>query len=214
MNRKFTTRLGAAVGTVAFALMTGQPPIAAQSQTTPDPDRQTPRPSAPDTQAPAPRTQTAAPSTQTPRPSGGQQVTVTGCIQREADYRRSAGAGRGGAVGTGAGVGNEFILANATMGREGGNAPAAGAPPSTTGTAGTTSSTAYELTGPNEGQAATHVGKRVEITGMLKSTDTAPAGGATANVPGSQDLKLRELEITTIRDTSGTCPASSNTATP
>lgn len=209
MNRKFTTRLSAALGTVAFALMTGQPPIAAQSQTTPDPERQTPRPS-------TPSTQTAAPGTQTPRPSGGQQVTVTGCIQREADYRRSAGAGRGGAVGTGVGVGNEFILANAMMAREGASSSAAntGTPPSTTGTAGTTSNTAYELTGPNEGQAATHVGKRVEIAGMMKSTDTAPAGGATANVPGSQDLKLRELEITTIRETSGTCPATSNTTTP
>ena len=133
---------------------------------------------------------------------------VTGCIQREADYRRSTGAGRGGAVGTGVGVANEFVLANAMMSQAGASSSAAttGAPPSAaTGTTGATSNTAYELTGPNEGRAATFVGKRVEISGVLKPTDTAPAGGATANVPGSQDLKLRELEVTNIRETAGTC---------
>jgi len=141
---------------------------------------------------------------------------VSGCIQREADYRRSTAAGRGGAVGTGAGVGNEFILANAMMSRGAGSSSTAttGASSTATGTTGT-NNTAYELTGPNEGQAATHVGKRVEITGTLKATDTAPAGGATANVPGSQDLKLRELEITSIRETTGTCtPATPSTTTP
>jgi hypothetical protein len=206
MNRKFTTRFAVAVGTVAFAMMTGQFPIAAQSQTAPGPDPQTSRPSAPTTQTPAG-------SAQTPRPSGD-QVTVSGCIQREADYRRSTGAGRGGAVGTGAGVANEFILANAMMSRGVGSSSSTGASSTATGTTGT-NNTAYELTGPNEGQAATHVGKRVEITGTLKSTDTAPAGGATANVPGSQDLKLRELEITSIRETSGTCtPATPSTTAP
>jgi hypothetical protein len=107
-------------------------------------------------------------------------------------------------VGTGVGVANEFVLANAMS-----SAATAGAPPSAaTGTSGANSNTAYELTGPNEGRAATYVGKRVEISGVLKPTDTAPAGGATANVPGSQDLKLRELEITTVRETTGTCTPS------
>jgi hypothetical protein len=200
MNRKFSAGLSAVVGTAAFALMTAQP-IPAQSQTTPPPDPQTPRSS-------SPSPQTSAPNTQTPRASGD-QVTVTGCIQREADYRRSAGAGRGGAVGTGAGVANEFVLANATMSQGGASSSATGAPPSgATGTAGASSTTAYELTGPNEGRAATYVGKRVEISGVLKPTDTAPAGGGTANVPGSRDLKLRELEITSIREATGTCPPS------
>ena len=192
MNRKFSAGLSVVVGTAAFAVMTVQP-IRAQSQTPPSPDAQTPRSS-------SPTPQTSAPNTQTPRTSG-EQVTVTGCIQREADYRRSAGAGRGGVVGTGAGVANEFVLANAMMSQ-------GGASPSATGTAGANSTTAYELTGPNEGRAATYVGKRVEISGVLKPTDTAPAGGATANVPGSQDLKLRELEVTSVRETTGPCSSS------
>ena len=39
-----------------------------------------------------------------------QPVTVTGCVVREADYRKMQGAGKGGAAGTGVGVGNEFVL--------------------------------------------------------------------------------------------------------
>jgi hypothetical protein len=202
MTRNFSPGLGAVVGTVAFALMTVQPSLRAQAQTASPADQQAPRTSSPSTQTPAPSTQTSRAS--------GDHVTVTGCIQREADYRRSTGAGRGGAVGTGVGAANEFILANAMMSSGGASSSAA---PNTgaTGTAGTSGNTAYELTGPNEGRAATYVGKRVEISGTLKPTDTAPAGGATADVPGSRDLKLRELEITSIKETNGTCPTGTGT---
>jgi hypothetical protein len=139
-----------------------------------------------------------------------QQVTVTGCIQREADYRRARDAGRGGVAGTGVGAGNEFVLINSSM------SGAAGTP---TGTAGSssTSMVAYELTGANEGQATQHVGRRVEISGKLKAAEVAPSGrptgGATAGKPpegidiAGQDLKLRELEVTSIRQVTGTCPA-------
>ena len=129
-----------------------------------------------------------------------QGVTVSGCIQREADYRKAKDAGRGGVAGTGVGVGNEFMLINAGTGT------------SATGTA------TYELTGPNEGQASTHVGKRVEIVGKVKaaavSSSGQPTGGATAGKPPagvdvtSKDLQVRELEITSIKEVAGTCSAS------
>lgn len=154
----------------------------------------------------------------------GQQVTITGCVQRESDYRRARDAGRGGVVGTGVGAGNEFVLVNASM--SGGAAPAASATTgsSPTGTAGTTggaaasaaAGTAYELTGPAEGQVASHVGRRVEIRGTLKPTETTaagkPTGGATAGSPpagidvASKDLKLRELEVSSVTESTGTCP--------
>ena len=160
--------------------------------------------------------QPAQPQTSTPSmPSSAQSttsqdITVTGCVQRESDYRRAADAGKGGAAGTGMGVGNEFVLINAAAGS------AADTP---TGTSGSTASggTAYEVTGPNEGQLASHIGKRVEIRGKVKAAETTasgqPTGGATAGEPprgvdvGGKDLKLKELEITSVREVSGTCPA-------
>ena len=138
-----------------------------------------------------------------------QQVTIIGCVQKEADYRKAKDMGRGGAVGTGVGAGNEFVLINAAT------APA-GSTGTAFGTSGTASGTeAYELTGTNEGKAEPFVGKRVEIVGTLKSAETGPSGatgGATAGKPpagvdvASADLKLRELEIVSVRESTGTCP--------
>ena len=139
-----------------------------------------------------------------------QQVTVTGCVQSEADYRKARDAGKGGVAGTGVGADNEFVLVNASP------APGAAAPTGTSGSAsGTVTGVAYELTGPNEGKLAQHVGKRVEIVGKLKASELGPAGnptgGATAGKPpagvdvASKDLKLRELDVTTIKEVPGTC---------
>ena len=162
------------------------------------------------TAAPKPQSGTAAPQTPgpaaAPQTAGDQQVTVTGCIQREADYRRAQDAGKGGVAGTGVGAGNEFVLANASMG----GGAAAGTP---TGTSG--ANVAYELTGTNEGQAEKLVGQRVEIAGKLKAAEVTAAGratgGATAGKPPegvdvtSQDLQLRELEIGSIKPVAGAC---------
>ncbi len=139
--------------------------------------------------------------------SADQQVTVSGCIQREADFRKARDAGKGGVAGTGVGAGNEFVLANASMA----SGPAA---PSPAGTSGSTM--AFELTGSNEGQADKYVGQRVEIMGKLKAAEVTasgrPTGGPTAGKPpegvdvGGSDLKLRELAITSIKQVSGACP--------
>ena len=133
-----------------------------------------------------------------------QQVTIVGCVQKEDDYRRARNLGKGGAVGTGVGSSNEFVLINASI------APPAAAPAGTTGTPEPAGTDAFELTGRNESQAQTFVGKRVEITGKLKAAETAAAGttgGTTEAVPGSRDLKLRELEVMSVKETTGTCPA-------
>ena len=153
-----------------------------------------------------PDTRAASPAQTTP--AAAQQITVTGCIQREADYRKAHNQGRGGVAGTGVGAGNEFVLINASM------SPATGRAGAPTGTAGTTA--AYELTGSNEKQASTFVGKRVEISGMLKAAEESaagrPTGGPTAGKPpegvdiAGGDLKLRELEVTSVKEASGTCP--------
>lgn len=133
----------------------------------------------------------------------GQQVKLIGCIQREADYRQAHDKGRGGAVGTGIGVGDEYVLTNASMATQGLKSDAGPIDP------------AYELTGANESKAKEFVGKRVEITGTLKPAEMTatgkPTGGATAGKPptgvdvASKDLQLRELEVMTVTASTGTC---------
>jgi len=192
MRRLFACGFAVTVAlcTVVFAQTTGQTP--AEPQTAP-PAAQT-----------TPQVEGKAPA---------QQVTVTGCVQPEADYRRARNRGRGGTLGTGAGVGNEYVLVSAD--------PPPGAPAGTPGATGTTGGTIatgheYELTGRNESQVGAFVGKRVEISGTLKAAEvgaTGPTGGPTAGRPPtgvdvtSRDLKLRELEVTSVRETTGTCQA-------
>ena len=151
-----------------------------------------------------PRTQTQ-PRTPTGRASADEHVTVTGCVQREEDYRRAHNMPRGG-VGTGVGDADEFVLVNVMM---------SGRPTGTSGTAATERE--FELSGPAEGKLTQYVGKRVEITGTLEPAEVdasgRPTGGATAGHPPqgvdvtSEDLKLRELEVESVKAASGTCPA-------
>ena len=97
-------------------------------------------------QAPAPtarRTQTA------------EQVTVAGCVTPESQ----ASGARGGVLNTGAGSGNEFVLAKVTSSSD--TTPSSGA--SSTGTS-------YSLTGNREGEFSGLVGQRVEIVGTLEGT--------------------------------------------
>jgi hypothetical protein len=143
-----------------------------------------------------------------------QQVTVTGCVQREADYRKARDAGRGGVAGTGLGAGNEFVLTEAAM-----STAAAGAKEAAPAPAATSGSTAaaYELTGANEAKAAQYVGRKVEISGMLKAAEVQSSGratgGPTAGKPPEgidvvgRDLQLRELEVSSIREAPGSCAA-------
>jgi hypothetical protein len=153
-------------------------------------------------QTPQPRTQTGGPTRQA---TTGEHVTVVGCVQREEDYRQAHNMPRGGAVGTGVGEDDEFVLVNATI---------AGRPTGTAGRAVT--ETEFELSGPGEEKLTQYVGKRVEISGTLEAAEVGasgrPTGGTTAGRPPqgvdvtSEDLKLRELEVVSVKAASGTCP--------
>jgi hypothetical protein len=132
----------------------------------------------------------------------GSTITLVGCIQRESDYRRANDSGRGGVAATGVGLGNEFVLVNAS---------AAGTGSTTNATADCSAATggeAYELTGKGEGDLEQYVGQRVELSGMLKHADAnAPVGtsGTTSAQPSGgfdplrQDLRLQEVEISTVK---------------
>lgn len=173
-----------ALGTVAFAQSTAQ--------------SQPPTPSAPQDKAPA-----------------MQQVTITGCVQTETDYRAAHNLGSGGVAGTGVGAKNEYVLISATISPAGAAVGTAGTTPPAAGAA-PPAPAAFEITGENEGQLSQFVGKRVEIVGKLKAAEIGAAGatgGVTAGAPpagvdvASKDLKLREVEITSVKETTGTCPA-------
>jgi len=154
--------------------------------------------------------------------AAAERAVITGCVQREADYRKAHDSGRGGPAGTGLGVGNEFVLINATgnsvgSGGTGGAAAVGTAGSGSASSSGASSASAsqdatmsYELSGPQEAQLAAYAGKRVEITGTLKAQTigpSGPTGGVDAKIPVvSHDLKLRELEVTSFRGVEGTCP--------
>lgn len=157
------------------------------------------------------------------RPSDTQsQMTLVGCVQREADYRQAKDAGQGGAAGTGVGAGNEFVLVSASNKAAAGSQAGATSPGQTVGTSGAAGE-AYELTGSGEGQLAQHVGKRVEIMGRVKdSAGSATTGSTTGAAAGStagrtpepgrtpvvgQDLNLKEFEVVSVREATGDCPA-------
>ena len=169
------------LGMVASAQSTGQPPVQSAPPAT--------------AQAPAQQPTEKAPE---------QQVTIVGCLQPEADYRKAHNLGKGGAVGTGIGAGDEFVLVNASIQEAG--APAT---PGTTGTSGATAEgTAFELSGEKEDDLKAFVGKRVEIMGKLKAAEKGPmgaTGGATAGKPpegvdlASADLKLREVDVMSVK---------------
>ena len=192
-------------------------------------------------QTPAQTPGQAASQTETP-------ITLVGCLQREADYRRAQSSGRGGVVGTGAGLTNEFILVNASTatgtpgsvaakdatGTAGAAAtPGTATPPATTpadtpapsGTSAdcstaTASGEAYELTGSRERELEKFVGRRIEITGTLKPAATASDTAGTTGAPGTakptggfdpmgQDLKLREVNVSSFREVAATRPPAS-----
>jgi hypothetical protein len=123
-------------------------------------------------------------------------VTLTGCIQREADYRKTHDIGKGGVANTGIGDGNEYVLINASRGAS----SAAGIDCSFQGKA-----EAYELTGSRERDLRPYVGKVVQIAGTLKEAKTktlatgeqGPTGGFD---PLKRDLRLFEVEVRSFQE--------------
>jgi hypothetical protein len=129
-------------------------------------------------------------------------ITLVGCLQRESDYRREHSLPRGGAIRTGIGAGDEFVLINASVAGDSSAASSA----STDTSCASGSGDAYELTGGREHELTPMAGRRVQITGMLKpaklETDTAGTSGTAAPRPTGGfdplggDLRLREVNVT------------------
>jgi hypothetical protein len=134
-----------------------------------------------------PSTSTSSASQSSSSASGQQPVTVTGCIEREADFRKAHEEGRGGVAGTGVGTGNEFVLISATSAASG--AAGTATPTGTSGSA----SMAYELTGPNEGQGA----RTWVVVSRSPASSSRPKRLRRVSRPGAPPL-VRRLEAWTL----------------
>jgi LPXTG-motif cell wall-anchored protein len=182
----------AGFATAAFLTVT----ISAFAQT---PTTQTSTPQTPTTQTPAPPAKTAVPQ------------TFTGCLMSEPDYRRAHNLGEG-TVG-GAGLGNEYVLVDVTVSPA--KEPAATASSSdpaveralaAIGSAGKCADqgTAYRLTGPNEEQLKTLVGRQIEIQGRFKDPTDPRTGEKLPN----------EVEILSFRPAPAPAPVIEPAAPP
>jgi hypothetical protein len=96
------------------------------------------------------------------RPATIGKVNVVGCVELEKDYRARMAKDKGGVLGTGVGVGNEFILTGVTT------APAAKSAAPVSGD--------YKLTGKLEPGFVRQVGRQVEGVGTIdaKSASSEP----------------------------------------
>ena len=68
----------------------------------------------------------------------------------------------------------------------------------------------YKVEGPSDEHLKALVGKKVEVTGRIDPEGSgATAGGPRPDRgPGPDAISLPEFEATTVREVSGTCPAS------
>src|SRR6266850_7819609 len=100
-------------------------------------------------------------------PAKGKEIKIVGCVQWEKDYRQARNEGRGGVLGTGAGVGNEFVLTFAQVEGPGGRTAAASVGTGTTGNGASdatgakkaTTGAAYSITGDREKELARRIGQ-------------------------------------------------------
>ena len=117
-------------------------------------------------------------------------ISLVGCIQRETDYRRQNNSGKGGFLGFGGGLGDEYVLVNASRGADG----VFGDCTTTTG------GDAYELTGSAEEDLEPFVGQRVAIAGTRKEAEVDPTTGRpTGGRQVGYDLRLFEVEVESFR---------------
>jgi hypothetical protein len=132
-------------------------------------------------------------------------TTIVGCVYREQDV-----PGRAPNVAEKVGVMEDYILAAIEP------APATGAA-GAVGTSGTQPrfGAMYKLERADDSKLGAMVGKRVEVTGRVDKeagdssgrTGTAPQTTTADKAIGRDRIDLAELEIVSIREVQGTCPA-------
>ena len=132
-------------------------------------------------------------------------VTLTGCL-----YREEQVPGRTPNIAERAGILEDYILADATMPD---TQQTAGAQGAATGTSGVTPATGswYKVENIPDNRLKTLLGKRVAVTGRIDPEGRGRLGVGGGIRPdrglGPDVLSLPEIEASSIREVSGTCPA-------
>ena len=103
-------------------------------------------------------------------------VNIVGCVEREADYRKQIGEGKGGPLNSGVGAGNEYVLRCAKSVPDGAVSTKT---LESTGRAG--AEDIYSVTGKSEDELKSELGRQVDVTGYV---EVAKSGGS---------LKVRDL---------------------
>ncbi len=164
---------------------------------------------APATTTQNPTTTSQAPSTTAPQSASADKpsATFTGCIYQEKDV-----PGRAPNVAERVGIGEDYILADVRPAASSGTAGAVGT--SGTTAAGGAANRMYKLEFVDGGKLKAMVGKRVEVSGRIDAEAGDSTGqpaartSATDRVIGRDAIDIAEFEVTSIREVSGTCPAS------
>jgi hypothetical protein len=131
-------------------------------------------------------------------------MTLVGCVMGEPEYRSAHGLGKGALAG--AGLGNEFVLVDASEAATSAATPAASGRCSETG-----NGKEYRLTGSREKDMKAFVGKRVEITGTFDHERDARTAAGETNATLPPEIKIASFREPTALVASG--PASSTATT-
>jgi hypothetical protein len=168
----------------------------APAQQTAPPPSQAPTPTQQPTQQPMPGAEKSAAS--------DQAFTITGCVLKEANVLKKGAVG---AAAESAGMGNEFVLAQAKVNDSG--AGAATEKPESDTAVGTSGSSGFgrvfRLTGDKENDLKNYVGQKVEVHGMFKNASDATASAPTGDL--TED-NTPEITITSVAPASGSCSVS------
>lgn len=166
-----------------------------------------------------PPTQTTTSQTQSQDPAK-QTATLRGCVYNEKDV-----PGRSPNVAERAGVMEDYIFvpqkdaataATAATSATAGTSGSATSGTATAGTSGVTSTThkAFKLEKAADEQLRAMVGKMVEVTGVIDAEagdaarTTASTGSSTVDkAAGIDQMNLPEFEVASIKEVTGTCPA-------
>ena len=129
-------------------------------------------------------------------------IAVAGCVQSEsAVLKRNAAAGE-------AGMGDEFVLVQATLNPRPATNQTAEAPPAETSGSPGNFGKVYRVTGDKEAELKSYIGQRVEISGTFKDKEPVTDAMSSVGTSGKTELtpaNTREITIDAIKPLTGSC---------